>query len=538
MNKILGIFGLLIFVCLFTTVLTENFDTALNLYNVTRWSALFGIISIGVAFVIITGGIDLSIGSIVCLSGCVLSILIMDKQWSVYSAIVAVMGISMGLGLVHGLLITKLRLQPFVVTLCGLLFYRGFARWYAADQPQGFGQVHNDGLRQLAIGKPWTDYECNFAQFVLIIGVVAALAMLGRVIWQAVNKRPLGAPLTIFGFAVLLAVIGSSQYWAPGGQTVVVKVLSKSIALEPATLMHWSGLLIFIPAAMAFITFGFREHVQKTVVPLSLLILSALLFVLVSRFLAPQFDQISPGDEALREFLGISMQGGTVRNLIMVLVFLVTAMLMGSIGWTASSVSSVSKKARSVFGVLVFGAVLWLVGLTELLHTFVPMPLLILIGCATIASVFLNQTIYGRYLLALGRNEEAARYSGINTDRMIILAYVICAGMAGLGAVLFALDINNMQPASHGNIYELYAIAAAVLGGCSLRGGEGSIAGVIIGAAVMRVLYNAINTLGIDTRLEWAIIGIVILTGVIADEVVKRLVASKRAKMQAEQFEA
>ena len=85
------------------------------------------------------------------------------------------------------------------------------------------------------------------------------------------------------------------------------------------------------------------------------------------------------------------------------------------------------------------------------------------------------------------------------------------------------LDVNSVQPAVHGNFYELYAIAAAVLGGCSLRGGEGTILGVIIGAAVMRVLYNAINILGIPTQLEFAIIGAVILLGVIADELFKRL---------------
>ena len=93
--------------------------------------------------------------------------------------------------------------------------------------------------------------------------------------------------------------------------------------------------------------------------------------------------------------------------------------------------------------------------------------------------------------------------------------------------ILFALDVNSVQPAGQGNFYELYAIAAAVLGGCSLRGGEGSILGVIIGAAVMRVLYNAINVLGIPTQLEFAIIGIVILTGVIADELIRRVAARR-----------
>ena len=151
--------------------------------------------------------------------------------------------------------------------------------------------------------------------------------------------------------------------------------------------------------------------------------------------------------------------------------------------------------------------------------------------------MFLNQTIYGRYLLALGRNVEAARYSGINTDRMVILAYVICSASAGLGAILFALDINSVQPSGHGNFYELYAIAAAVLGGCSLRGGEGSITGVVVGAAVMRVLYNAINILGIPTQLEFAIIGLVILTGAIVDVLVKRVVARRRAILQARESE-
>ena len=158
----------------------------------------------------------------------------------------------------------------------------------------------------------------------------------------------------------------------------------------------------------------------------------------------------------------------------------------------------------------------------------VPMPFVLMIAIAAIAAILLNRTIYGRYLLALGRNEQAARYSGINTHRITIMAYLICSVLAGLAGVLFALDVNSIQPSGLGEFYELYAIAAAVLGGCSLRGGEGTILGVIIGAAVMRVLYNSINILGIPTQLEFAIIGIVILGGVVTDEVVKRVVAARR----------
>jgi ribose transport system permease protein len=162
-----------------------------------------------------------------------------------------------------------------------------------------------------------------------------------------------------------------------------------------------------------------------------------------------------------------------------------------------------------------------------------PAPFFFLLGVALLSGLLLNRTVWGRYLLALGRNETAARYSGVNTDRMKILAYAICSLLAGLGGILFALDLNSIQPASLGDFYELYAIAAAVLGGCSLRGGEGTILGVIIGTAVMRVLYNAINILGIPTHLEFAIIGSVILAGVITDELVKRFAAQRRAARSA-----
>jgi ribose transport system permease protein len=148
---------------------------------------------------------------------------------------------------------------------------------------------------------------------------------------------------------------------------------------------------------------------------------------------------------------------------------------------------------------------------------------------AVLAAVFLNRSIYGRYLLALGRNEEAARYSGIDTSRMIVLAYVLSSGLAGLGGLLFVLDVNSAQPVDFGNFYELYAIAAAVLGGCSLRGGEGSIVGVIVGAALMQVLRNMITLVTTHNNIEFAIIGAVILAGVIADELVRRYAVTRRA---------
>ena len=117
--------------------------------------------------------------------------------------------------------------------------------------------------------------------------------------------------------------------------------------------------------------------------------------------------------------------------------------------------------------------------------------------------------------------------SGIDTDKMKIIAYVLCSFLAGVAGLLFAFELDSVQPAQTGEFYELYAIAAAVLGGCSLRGGEGSILGVVIAAAVIRLIYNSINMIGISTHLEFGILGMVILLGVIGDEFLKKKNESK-----------
>ena len=132
--------------------------------------------------------------------------------------------------------------------------------------------------------------------------------------------------------------------------------------------------------------------------------------------------------------------------------------------------------------------------------------------------VVLHRTVFGRYLYAIGKNEEAARYSGIRTARVIIAAYVICAMLTALSAIFFAMYTRSILPSSHGNFYELYAIAAAVLGGFSLRGGEGSIVGVVLGTILLQVLQNLVNLLGIPSSLNFAVSGSVILIGVLADQ--------------------
>ena len=316
MKKELGTFVLLVVLCLIVTALNPRFLAPANLQNMARLIGAYGIFSIGLGVVIITGGIDLSVGSVFALLGVLLSLMLTAWGWPSALAVLAVVGVAVGIGAFHGFLITRMRMQPFIVTLCGLLFYRGLARFIANDETKGFGA-------------------------------------------------------------------GS----------------------------------------------GFE----------------------------------------------------TLRNL----------------------------ATGSLFGV--------------------PTPFVLLVVVSLVMWVVLHRSVYGRYLYAAGRNETAARYSGINVRLVVAGAYVILGALTGLSGIVFAFYTNSISPSSHGISFELYGIAAAVLGGCSLRGGEGSIVGILIGAALLQVLQNLVNLLGIPSSLNFAVLGVVILVGVLADQIFQRRSARVKA---------
>ena len=150
------------------------------------------------------------------------------------------------------------------------------------------------------------------------------------------------------------------------------------------------------------------------------------------------------------------------------------------------------------------------------------MPFVLLGVVAVAAWLLLHRSVFGRHLVAVGRNEEAARYAGIQTRSVVAWAYVLSGTLAAVSAIIIAFYTNSVSPASHGNFYELYAIAAAVVGGCSLRGGEGSIIGIIIGTALLQVLQNLVNLLGIPSSLNFAVMGTVVLAGVLADQILQK----------------
>ncbi|NLA57585.1 MAG: ABC transporter permease [Firmicutes bacterium] len=146
----------------------------------------------------------------------------------------------------------------------------------------------------------------------------------------------------------------------------------------------------------------------------------------------------------------------------------------------------------------------------------IPYAVFIFFGAAIVASLILTRTILGRYAFALGSNEEAARLSGINVDRWKIGIYTLEGLFVGLAGIVMASRLNSAQPAL-GQGYELEAIAAVVIGGTSLSGGEGSILGTIIGAFIMSVLTNGLRILSIPQEWQTVVIGVIVILAVYTD---------------------
>lgn len=324
-KKDMGLAVLIIIVGAIVYLRNPLFLSPINLGNTANLIGLFGLFAIGQGFVIMTGGIDLSVGSMIALLGVIFVDMVgkFGVPWPV--AIVITIGIGTLMGLAHGLLITRLKMQPFVVTLCGLLIYRGVARGYTGEATAGF-----------PFGASYPELE-----------------------WLTIG-RSFGIP-------------------------------------------------------------------------------------------------------------------------------------------------------HSFIAMLIIGAICWVV---------------------------LHRSVFGRHLYAVGKNVDAARYSGIRTGLVITSAYVICAILTSIAAIYFAMFTKSVQPSSHGNFYELYAIAAAVLGGFSLRGGEGSIIGVMLGAVLLQELQNLVNLLGIPSSLNFAVMGGVILAGVLADQQFNRYRARRRAARAMEALSA
>jgi ribose transport system permease protein len=148
----------------------------------------------------------------------------------------------------------------------------------------------------------------------------------------------------------------------------------------------------------------------------------------------------------------------------------------------------------------------------------IPNTVLLLVILYVFAHVFMTRTRMGRYIYAVGGNEEAARLSGVPVRRVIIFVYVISALAAGLGGCIQASQLNTGTP-TMGMMFELYVIAAVVVGGTSLAGGTGSVIGTLIGAFIIAIIQNGMNLLGVESYTQQVVLGAVILAAVLLDKV-------------------
>ena len=187
-RKELGIFGLLVLLCLMTSAQNPNFLRPENLQNMARLTGIYGIFSLGLAFVVITGGIDLSVGAVFALLGVAIAMLL-ERGTPPVMAVAITIGLGAAIGVLHGILVTKVKLQPFLVTLCGLLVYRGIARTIANDETKGFG---------MAKGFEWLPPISNSNTFG-IPNTFWLLILVAAVLWVVLHRSVFGRHLIAVG---------------------------------------------------------------------------------------------------------------------------------------------------------------------------------------------------------------------------------------------------------------------------------------------------------------------------------------------------
>jgi ribose transport system permease protein len=152
----------------------------------------------------------------------------------------------------------------------------------------------------------------------------------------------------------------------------------------------------------------------------------------------------------------------------------------------------------------------------------VPYPVFVFFFIALVMGVVLNKMRFGRYIFAIGNNERAARYSGVNVDRVKILAYVLIGALTGISALLVASHTNSVSSSSTGELYELDVIAAVVVGGSRMTGGAGTIFGTVIGVLILGVIGNMLNFLDVSIYLQGLIKGGIIVAAAFVQQIGQR----------------
>jgi len=150
-----------------------------------------------------------------------------------------------------------------------------------------------------------------------------------------------------------------------------------------------------------------------------------------------------------------------------------------------------------------------------------PNPIILMLLLYGIAYFVMHKTIFGRQIYAIGGNEEAARLSGVPVKRVLISVYTISGIVAGIAGIVMASELNSGS-GEFGQTWELNVIAAVVVGGTSLMGGQGKIIGTLIGCAIIEVINNGMNLMAISSNTQQIVLGCVILAAIIVDKIKKK----------------
>lgn len=523
MNKALGILVVLVLMATFTTIANGQFVESGNLANLLYRTAFFGILGIGVSFVIVTGGIDLSMGSVVALTGCLLPILLTAhyEPLGTEQRVVRVDTDDKAVVLPQD--------SPPLYRDDRLFFHVtkhvNLKGSYTIAAPPADGGDAADSLRfeesPAKLTQPVPDETGR--RTVLVVGEPKKLDEVpAEERYEVVRIEPAAKRVTLAAGGPILA---------PGERVTVFTEVdytqerrySVAEASQPAA----AGTVVRvqdIPSDLQADTPVVIEKIRHMSVPLAILmVFSVCVAIGLGHGLLVTKLNLQPFVVTL---CGLLFYRGLARK------------ITGerTVGFGSLFSWRTFESSEAFYVPVPF--LRWISGEAgeTLLGTAwigIRVRVVLLIVLAIAAIVIMNYSVFGRYLKALGRNVEAARLSGINTDRMIIAAYVFCSMLAGLAGILFVLEVNQAAPSGAGTFFELWAIAAAVLGGCSLRGGEVSVVGVIIGAAVMQVLYNTIRLLEWEQSNEFYILALAILAAVIFDELLRRYTARRRARHEA-----
>jgi inositol transport system permease protein len=146
----------------------------------------------------------------------------------------------------------------------------------------------------------------------------------------------------------------------------------------------------------------------------------------------------------------------------------------------------------------------------------IPFPIIILIVVFILCSLLLHKTIWGRYMYAVGGNEQAARASGLPVEKIKMMVYILSGVLAGLAGIVLTSRITTGQP-NAGQGFELDAIAAAIIGGTSTSGGSGTMTGTLIGALLIGVISNGLDLLNVTSYYQQVVMGIIIIGAVVLD---------------------